>query len=137
MTYRHRNAVTITTVALSAMGAGFVMGNIHAQRPLRTDLVAATPAVVSSEAPPAAADHAALAFSDMHAYALRHLGVFEADVQSLESSDTWSALWRLYWMDVAQGEEIIRIYHVIDNADPRRRFTTMWVGDEAEWETSY
>lgn len=139
MSYRHRTAAIIVVVALSSMGTGFVMGNLHAQWPqpnaAHDEIAAALDGVRASEAP--AHDTSALALSDMHSYALRHIGVFDVDPRSLRASSEWSPRWQLHWMDVHHDQHTTRIYHAIDNENPSRRFTTMWMGAQTEWERSY
>ena len=138
MNSNHRNILSTAAVALLAMSGGFFFGAQHAQyahatTAARDDLQT----FVSRPAQPAPRDATALALHDMHGYALRHLGVWEEDLQSFGNAEEWSPEWELRWMDVRHDGEAVRVYHLTGRREPHLRYTTMWVGDVARWEQAY
>ena len=85
----------------------------------------------------AAVDFSDAAFHDLNACAIRRLGEYEPLTGSFGGTNEWSSDWQLYWIDVEQDGNVIRIYHATDVRHPSRRFTAIWNGDHAEWERAY
>lgn len=145
MNVNGKSLPSVSLVALVAVAAGFIIGSLNPHTP--------QPAVLSIDSRPQASletgqtrvvadpsiapDLSAAALHDMHEYAVRHLGVFEEDLQSFDVSKDWSPSWQLRWMDVHEGTDTVRIYHVTDTQNARHRFTTTWVGGQALWEPAY
>src|SRR5438876_1004817 len=112
MNVNGKSLPSVSLVALVAVAAGFIVG-LHSHAPQPVALNADSRPQASVEAsqarvvadPPAAPDLSAAALHDMHAYAIRHLGVFEDDLQSFDASSDWSPRWQLRWMDVHEGTD--------------------------------
>lgn len=137
MNIRKNRIPSVSSVALVALAVGFIVGTLNPRWPQSPPATAShpIPAVeADSNAKLVRADADAAALHDMNDYALRHLGVFEDDLKSFDGANDWSTRWRLRWMDVHVQGGTVRIYHVTDKLDDRRRFTTTWNGDEARWE---
>lgn len=77
------------------------------------------------------------ALADIHAHVQRHLGHFNARLETFGGTHEWSPEWDLHWLDVEHSGNVVRIYHATSNEHPHNRF--IWMAHsgsphQAAWE---
>lgn len=102
-------------------GAGLGSSEALGDRLLRDDVpVDAAPGVSDRGPSPALRAH-----TDMRAFAIRNGVVMDAE-EKLVANLRWRDQWALFYVDVHDGDDVVRLYEAVDRNHPEHRFTAMW-----------